>query len=83
MTFCDYYHVSIAFGLIEWGEVLCNKVLLARESPVSDWIAKLVTFHVEHLDPRQKKLQNAKIIDEEDKSRVTLVNPSPKFKVAI
>ena len=71
-----------AFGLVGLGEVLSKKVLLARENPVLGWIAGLLTSLVEHHDPRQERLQNAKIIHEEDKNRETLVKFPPKFKVA-
>ena len=68
LTFCDGYHICNAFGLVELREVLCNKVLLARVKLVLGWIAGLLTSFVERHDPRQERLQNAKIIDEEDKN---------------
>ena len=82
LTFCDCHHICNPFGLVEFGEVLCNKVLLSRENQVLGWIAGLLTSPVEHHDPRQERLQNAKMIHEEDKNKETLVKFSPKFKVA-
>ena len=68
LTFCDCYHICGACGLVELKEVLCKKVLLARVKLVLGWIAGLLTSFVERHDPRQERLQNAKIIDEKDKN---------------